>query len=54
MPNQPKTPQHSFRVNTPDWLAAKANATARGEVWSERLRQFVKREAKRPTKDDAQ
>lgn len=42
-PNQPKTPLHSFRCPDPDWDAAKEAAKARGEVWSEVLRKFVKR-----------
>lgn len=47
VPNQPKTPLHSFRCPDDLWDAAKAKAEERGEVWSEELRKMVERYVKR-------
>jgi len=49
VPNQPKTPMHSFRVNHDLWLAAKAKAAERDEkgglngVLVRYLERYVKR-----------
>lgn len=40
-PNSPKTPLHSFRVDTDLWLAAKAKAEAEGRNLSEVLRDLL-------------
>lgn len=47
MPNQPKTPLHSFRVNDDLWSAAKAKASERGESLGEVLRKALERYVKR-------
>lgn len=43
VPNQPKTPLHSFRVDDELWEAAKVRAAERGESLGEALRKFLKR-----------
>lgn len=47
MPNQPKTPLHSFRISDAEWKAAQATAAARGENFSEELRKMVRRYARK-------
>lgn len=47
VPNQPKTPLHSFRISDEEWKAAQAAAARRGENFSEELRKMVRRYAKR-------
>lgn len=42
VPNQPKTPHHSFRVDDDLWEAAKARAAERGETVAEVLRAFLR------------
>jgi len=37
---------HCFPCTDQDWEAAKTTATAKGDVWSEELRKFVRRYAK--------
>lgn len=46
VPNKPKTPLHSFRVEDALWEAAKARAEERGETLSDALRKFLRRYAK--------
>lgn len=41
VPNQPKTPLHSFRVNDTVWVAAKAKTVRDGETLGSVLRQFL-------------
>lgn len=43
VPNKPKTPLHSFRVEDELWEAAKSRATERGETLAAALRRFLKR-----------
>lgn len=43
VPNQPKTPLHSFRVDDELWEAAKNRAEERGENLSDALRKFLRR-----------
>lgn len=43
MPNQPKTPMRSFRVDDQLWEAAKAAAAANGETVTEVLRHALER-----------
>lgn len=43
VPNQPKTPLHSFRVSDELWEAAKKRAEERGETLADALRAFLKR-----------
>lgn len=43
VPNKPKTPLHSFRVDDELWEAAKKRAEERGENLSDALRKFLKR-----------
>lgn len=50
MPNQPKTPLRSFRVEDADWNAAIENTKRRGTNLSEILRRTVKREARKAVK----
>lgn len=42
VPNQPKTPHHSFRVDDELWQAAKERAAERGETVAEVLRAFLR------------
>lgn len=46
MPNKPKTPMHSFRVDDELWEAAKKRAEERDETLTEALRKFLRRYAK--------
>lgn len=46
VPNQPKTPLHSFRVDDELWEAAKARAEERGETLADALRKFLRRYTK--------
>lgn len=46
MPNKPKTPMHSFRVEDELWEAAKKRAEERGETLTEALRKFLRRYTK--------
>lgn len=43
VPNKPKTPLHSFRVDDALWEAAKARAEERGETLADALRKFLRR-----------
>lgn len=43
MPNQPKTPQHSFRVDDELWDHARAVARANGETVADVLRAGLRR-----------
>lgn len=43
VPNQPKTPLHSFRVDDELWEAAKKRAEERGETLADALRKFLRR-----------
>lgn len=43
VPNKPKTPLHSFRVDDELWDAAKKRAEERGETLADALRAFLKR-----------
>ena len=52
VPNNPKTPLHSFRVSDEAWKAAQENAARLGENFSEELRKFVDRYAKKKAKGD--
>lgn len=47
MPNRPKTPLHSFRVDDELWEAAKQTAAANGEALSEVLRTSLQRYVRR-------
>lgn len=47
MPNRPKTPLHSFRVDDELWEAAKAAAEANGEALSDVLRAALQRYVRR-------
>lgn len=47
VPNQPRTPMHSFRVSHELWTAAKAKADERGEALSDVLRAALERYVKR-------
>lgn len=47
VPNQPKTPMHSFRCPDELWEAAKATADKRGESVAEVLRKTLERYVKR-------
>lgn len=46
MPNKPKTPMHSFRVEDELWEAAKKRAAERGETLTDALRKFLRRYTK--------
>lgn len=46
MPNKPKTPLHSFRVEDELWEAAKKRAEERGETLADALRKFLRRYTK--------
>lgn len=46
-PNRPKTPLHSFRVDTELWNAAKERARANGETIADVLRAALIRYVKR-------
>lgn len=46
VPNQPKTPLHSFRVDDELWDAAKKRAEERGETLADALRKFLRRYTK--------
>lgn len=50
VPNQPKTPLHSFRISDDEWKAGHDAAARRGENFSEELRKMVRRYAKRTGK----
>lgn len=50
MPNKPKTPHRTIRVEDALWEAAQAAAEARGETISEAIRAFLKRYAKNGSK----
>jgi hypothetical protein len=50
VPNQPKTPLHSFRISDEEWKAGQEAAARRGENFSEELRKMVRRYAKKPDK----
>lgn len=43
VPNKPKTPLHSFRVEDALWEAAKRRAEERGETLADALRRFLRR-----------
>ena len=43
MPNQPKTPARSIRVEDALWLRAQERAAERGESVSEAIRRFLER-----------
>lgn len=43
VPNRPKTPLHSFRVDDELWSAAKKRADDLGETLAEALRRFLRR-----------
>lgn len=43
VPNKPKTPLHSFRVDDELWEAAKKRAEERGETLADALRKFLRR-----------
>lgn len=47
VPNQPKTPMHSFRCPDELWDAAKAKADERGETVTDVLRKALERYVKR-------
>lgn len=47
VPNQPKTPLHSFRCPDDLWNAAKVKADERGEPLGEVLRKALERYVKR-------
>ena len=49
-PNKPKTPLHSFRVETELWKAAQQAARAEGSNLGAVLRGFLKRYVARRTK----
>lgn len=46
VPNKPKTPLHSFRVDDDLWESAKQRAEERGETLADALRRFLRRYAK--------
>lgn len=46
VPNKPKTPLHSFRVDDALWEAAKVRAEERGETLADALRKFLRRYTK--------
>lgn len=50
MPNQPKTPMHSFRCADELWEAAKSTAEQRGETVTDVLRKALQRYVKRGAK----
>lgn len=50
VPNQPKTPMHSFRCSDELWEAAKATAERRGETVADVLRKALDRYVKRGAK----
>lgn len=50
MPNQPKTPLHSFRVDTALWNAARDKARAEGTTIAEVLRKALVRYVARKTR----
>lgn len=50
VPNQPKTPMHSFRCSDELWDAAKATAEKRGETVADVLRKALDRYVKRGAK----
>lgn len=43
VPNKPKTPLHSFRVDDELWEAAKKRAEERDETLADALRKFLRR-----------
>lgn len=43
MPNQPKTPARSIRIDDELWAKAQARAAARGESVTEAIRKFLER-----------
>ncbi len=47
VPNQPKTPLRSVRVDAKLWVAAKAKAEERGETLSDVIRKALERYVKR-------
>lgn len=47
VPNKPKTPLHSFRVDTNLWNAARDQARANGETIADVLRRALERYVKR-------
>ena len=50
VPNQPKTPLHSFRVDTKLWNDAKELARENGETIADVLRRALERYVKRGAK----
>lgn len=52
MPNQPKTPLHSFRVETELWEQAKTTAHTNGEALSDVLRAALLRYVRRRRPSD--
>lgn len=48
VPNQPKTPQRSFRIPDEVYEAAKAKAAAKGETLTDVVRRALERYVKRP------
>lgn len=47
VPNQPKTPQRTFRIPEDVYAAAKAKAVERGETLSDVVRRALERYARR-------
>lgn len=52
VPNQPKTPLHSFRCPDELWQSAKDAAAANDEVLAEVLRKYLERYVKSRAKRD--
>jgi hypothetical protein len=50
MPNQPKTPVHSLRVDDDLWRAAQAKAEAEGRTLTGVIVAYLKRYASTPTR----
>jgi predicted HicB family RNase H-like nuclease len=48
VPNQPKTPQRTFRIPEDVYRAAQAKAAAKGESLSDVVRRALERYVKRP------
>lgn len=48
MPNMPRTPARTIRVDDPLWEAATRKAAERGEPLSAAIRDFLRRYVKRP------
>lgn len=46
MPNQPKTPTRTLRVDEERWTKAQAEAARRGETLSDAIRAFLDRYSK--------